>query len=144
MRVPGRSGPSFVLAATVSIAALAAFACNDPARPPEDAAAAAARAGIPSSAPYIRGRVTAATVEGGATLAEATGSVRVETDPSKTSDSPKAVASWSGATTRILRRDGTTVTPDELVRGVTVSVWITGPVLESYPAQVRAVVIVVE
>ena len=127
-----------------AVASLGAFACNDPARLHDPDGAASTITAIPDSAAWIRGVITDASVTGGASLAESSGSVRVEADPSKHDDSPKAVVRWSGDSTRIYRRDGSPATPDELARGVTVRVWITGPVLESYPAQVRARVIVVE
>ena len=129
----------------ITIVALAAFACNDPARPTnEDQAAVAGLVAIPVAAPSIRGVVTSAAGRGGTTVADARGSIRIEataTPPASGYD--KAVVAWD-ASTRIARRDGTPLTADALVQGVTVSAWFTGPVMESYPVQARARLIVVE
>jgi hypothetical protein len=45
---------------------------------------------------------------------------------------------------RVQWRDGRTASRADLVPGRAVSVWITGPVRESYPVQVDATVIVLE
>ena len=126
-----------------SIVALAAFACNDPARPSEPMGDAQLSV-LAGTKPYIRGVITQATVNGGATLDQATGGFRVEEKPGA-EDGAKAGVSWTGATTRIVRRhDGRTATPDELAVGVTVSVWTTGIERRSLPPQVDARLIVVE
>ena len=125
------------------VVALAAFACNDPARPADDAQAAAGLVVIPKSPPSIRGVITSAALDGGSTLAGIRGSVRVESGHPEPGSYDKAVVAWDGST-RIARRDGMPAAPDELAKGVTVSVWFTGPVRESYPVQAVAGVIVVE
>lgn len=130
-----------------AIVALAAFACNDPARPAgEDRAAAAGVIAVPTTAPSIRGVITSVAHQGGSTLADVRGSIRIEAPapaapPATGYD--KAVVTWDGRT-RLARRDGTPATADALAEGVTVSAWFTGPVMESYPVQARARVIVVE
>ena len=129
------------LKAGLFVVALAAFACNDPSRPADNPDIA--HTTIPTAVPDIRGVITSASVTGGASLSESRGRVLVEAVPGEPSGSAKAMVSWTG-TTRIFRRDGTPVTADELAKGVTVSVWFTGPVAESYPVQARARVIVVE
>ena len=48
------------------------------------------------------------------------------------------------ARTAVLRRSGAAATPSDLVVGTPVSVWISGPVLESCPGQVGAKVVVIE
>ena len=126
-----------------SIVALAAFACNDPARPAQDAQATAGLVVIPKTPPNIRGVITSAALQGGSTLADTRGSIRVESGHPDPGSYDKAVVAWDDAT-RIARRDGTPAAPDELAKGVTVSVWFTGPVRESYPVQAVAGLIVVE
>jgi hypothetical protein len=125
-----------------SIVALAAFACNDPARP-ADAPATSGLVVIPKTPPSIRGVITSAAPDGGSTLDGVRGSVRVESGHPEPGSYDKAVVAWDSAT-RIARRDGTPAAADELARGVTVSVWFTGPVRESYPVQAVAGLIVVE
>ena len=125
-----------------SIVALAAFACNEPSRP-ADAQAASGLVVIPRTPPSIRGVITSAALDGRSTLAGIRGSVRVESGHPDPGSYDKAVVAWD-ASTRIARRDGTPAAPDELARGVTVSVWFTGPVRESYPVQAVAGLIVVE
>jgi hypothetical protein len=126
-----------------SIVVLAAFACNDPARPADDVQAATGLVVIPTTAPSIRGVVTSAANGGGSTLAGISGSILVEATARPASGYDKAVVAWD-AETRIARRDGTPVAADELAKGVSVSVWFTGPVRESYPVQAVARLIVVE
>ena len=128
---------------SLSVVALAAFACNDPARASGTDQAAAGLVVIPKTPASIRGVIASAANEGGTTLADARGSVRVESAAPEPGSYDKAVVSWD-ANTRIARRDGTPVTPDELAKGVTVSAWFTGPVRESYPVQAFARLIVVE
>lgn len=127
----------------VTLVALAAFTCNDPARPADGDQAAAGLVVIPATDPSIRGVITSATHQGGSTLADVRGSIRVEAPAPAAGSYDKAVVAWD-AGTRIARRDGTRVTADELANGVTVSAWFTGSVMESYPVQARARLIVVE
>jgi len=128
---------------SLSVVALAAFACSEPARPADVDQAAAGLVLIPKTPASIRGVITSASLEGGTTLAGARGSVRVESAHPEPGSYDKAVVAWDGET-RIARRDGTPATADELAKGVAVSVWFTGPVRESYPVQAFARLIVVD
>jgi hypothetical protein len=84
--------------------------------------------------PYIQGTITATDAR----------SVRVETPgPRLPGREDKAVV-FFGASPDIRWRDGRSASRADLVPGKVVSVWITGPVRESYPVQVDATVIVVE
>lgn len=93
---------------------------------------------IPASAASIAGQITALDRDG-----ERIGTVRVETQPSDSSGSPKAVV-------RISQR--TVVTTPALVGadyndlkvGQRVRVWFTGPVRESYPVQADAGTVVID
>ena len=117
-----------------TIVTLSAFACGDPAHPADDHAASdAARLELPTSAPDIRGTITAVEAR----------RIRVEEVPAEQSGSAKASVAFDDRTP-ILRRAGGRATADALVQGAVVSVWFTGPVAESYPVQARARAIVVE
>lgn len=85
---------------------------------------------IPKTAPAITGLVTAATA----------GTIRVEENPGPSGQ--KLVVHLTG-TTRVLRRNGTTIPPSDIVAGEVASVWFTGPMAESYPPQVTADVVVI-
>lgn len=49
-----------------------------------------------------------------------------------------------GAETELRRADGTPATTADLVIGREITLWITGPIAESYPVQVRAKTIVLK
>jgi hypothetical protein len=106
-------------------------------------AACAPRSGdavTPATAPDIRGTATKVNV------AVEPRTVLVEEQPEETSGSAKAMVKLTEET-RILRRAASEVepaTPGELAVGQTVSVWFSGPVLESFPVQVGAAVVVIE
>jgi hypothetical protein len=85
---------------------------------------------IPSEEPSIRGTITAAGDR----------SVRVEANPADQSGSAKALVRL-GSDTPIRFMDGSPAEQDDLVVGVAVSVWFTGPVAESYPVQASAGVV---
>jgi len=94
----------------------------------------------PATDPDIRGTATKVNV------AVEPWTVLVEEQPEETSGSAKAVVSLT-AETRILRRAGSGVepaAPADLAVGQTVSVWFSGPVMESYPVQATAAVVVIE
>lgn len=92
--------------------------------------------GPPERVPDIRGTITAE---------EADGRIRVEENPNDQSGSNKAVVRITDRTT-LLRRNGSVepATVEELRTGRIVSIWFDGPVLESYPVQAGAQVIVIE
>lgn len=89
-------------------------------------------AGIPKTAPSIRGEITHA----------GPSSIRVEENPGEDSGSAKAEVRLTSAT-RILRRDGTRTDSTELHAGQEVDVWFIGPVAESYPVQANGDVILI-
>ena len=91
------------------------------------------RLAVPAGEPSIRGIVTEVSGE----------SVRIEADPAAASGSAKAVARV-GAGTRVLYRGGEPASLADLTIGHNVSVWFTGPVMESYPVQAAAETIVIE
>ena len=89
--------------------------------------------GIPSEAPYIQGAITSVKE----------GQILVEENAAEASGSAKASLRLTG-TTRILRRTGAAARPSDLRVGQQVRAWVAGPVMESYPAQAVAAVIVME
>ena len=106
-------------AAALLVALVGACASNNPS--------------IPNEAPYITGTITA--IE--------PGSVRIEEVPADSAGSAKAQARKSSETL-VTDRSGSRLTFDSLQVGQRVSAWFTGPIMESYPVQGRARVIVVE
>jgi len=89
--------------------------------------------GIPAEAPYIEGRITA--LENNQIL--------VEANPAETSGSAKASLRLTDSS-RILRHSGAVARPSDLRVRQRLRVWVVGPVMESYPAQAVAAVIVIE
>ena len=92
-----------------------------------------ATASIPRTTPSIIGQVTAITLP----------TIVVEEKPTEPHGSDKAVVRITDAT-QVLRRGGGVMSPTELRVGQLVKVWFTGPVMESYPLQATARVIVIE
>lgn len=88
---------------------------------------------IPEEPPYITGTITAVGL----------GSVRIEEVPADSSGSAKAQAR-TDAGTIVIDRSRNRLTFDSLRVGQRVSAWFTGPIMESYPVQGNARVIVVE
>lgn len=91
------------------------------------------QAALPEEPPYLRGAVTA--------IDDA--EIRVEADPSATAISAKAVLRLTEET-HILWRTGEPADRGDLRLGAVVSVWVSGPVLESYPVQATADTVVIE
>ena len=89
---------------------------------------------IPTSSPDIVGTVTSADGE----------RIRVEENPSDQSGSAKASVRLVKGETRILRRSGAEARPEDIRQGSRVTVWFTGPVMESYPVQAKGGVVVIE
>lgn len=114
------------------IAGLALPAC----RTERDASTAAhdVVAGIPSSPPSVTGTVTEIGSDG---------RIRIEENPSEPSGSQKFVVRLSDGAT-ILTRGGVAMKAGDIAVGSRVSAWLVGPVMESYPAQGTANVIVIE
>lgn len=92
---------------------------------------------IPASPPSIEGRVTAVNRSG-----EGIGSIRVETNPSDESGSPKAVVRILQST-KLLRANARGDFND-LRMGDWVRVWFDGPVAQSYPVQAKGGTVVVD
>lgn len=88
---------------------------------------------IPAGEPAIRGVITA----------KDSSSVRVEANPAEETGSPKAVVRLAPETA-VLYRIGDRGDPEDLTLGHNVSVWFVGPIMESYPVQGTAAVIVIE
>ena len=89
--------------------------------------------GIPSEAPYIQGAIT--------TVKEK--QILVEENAVEVSGSAKASLRLTDST-RILRHSGAAARSSDLRVGQRVRVWVIGPVMESYPVQAMAAVIVIE
>jgi hypothetical protein len=87
----------------------------------------AAERGVPAEDPYIRGTITDVQETG----------FLVEEDPTEVAGSPKAWVQY-GDQTRVLHASGVEAGRTELTEGRQVSVWVVGPVLESYPVQATA------
>ena len=130
-----RSGRARAVALPLLALALLA-GCSDAGRSPGTAGPAEPASGtvpLPADSPYIRGIVTAVD----------SASVRIEADPTSDSGSPKAIARITPSTA-VLFRSGEAVGAEELTVGHLVSVWLTGPIMESYPEQGTASAIVIE
>jgi hypothetical protein len=69
--------------------------------------------------------------------------VRVEERPQDVSGSAKG-AFRVGERTDVRRAAGGRARPEELREGQRVRVWVTGPVMESYPVQATALAVVIE
>jgi hypothetical protein len=99
---------------------------------PSPAADADITAGIPSEAPSIVGEVTVVTLP----------MVVVEENPAEPHGSAKANVRITD-TTQVLRQGEGVVGAAALQVGQKVKVWFAGPVMESYPLQATAGVIVI-
>jgi Protein of unknown function (DUF3221) len=94
----------------------------------------------PATEPDIRGTVTKVNVS------VEPRTVLVEEKPEESAGSPKASVQLTPET-RVLKRAAGEVgraAPEELAVGQTVSVWFSGPVMESYPVQATAATVVIE
>src|SRR5262245_51856604 len=94
----------------------------------------------PASPPDIRGTLTKVNVS------VEPRTVLVEEKPEESAGSPKASVRLTPET-RILKRMAGEVeraAPQDLAVGQTVSVWFSGPVMESYPIQATAATVVIE
>lgn len=92
------------------------------------------RAALPGSPPYLVGVITRVVPPH---------AILVEGRPGEGHREDRAEATVTPRTT-LLWRDGRPASRSDLVRGRAVSLWITGPVLESYPVQVEASAVVLE
>ena len=102
------------------------------------AVACAPNAGpLPNDVPFMSGTVTAI-----GRVAEGW-SVRVEERPQDVSGSTKGVFRV-GERTAVRRASGGAARADDLREGQRVRVWVTGPVMESYPVQAGARLIVID
>jgi hypothetical protein len=117
------------LAAAAALAGATACSPRDGAVPPTSTRTA----DLPDEPPSISGFVTAIGDDG---------RVRIEERPDDHSGYEKAVARIDGA--RIVRRSGAAATAADVAVGQRVSAWFTGPVMESYPVQATASVVVIE
>ena len=89
--------------------------------------------GIPSEAPFIQGAITSLNEK----------QILVEENAAEISGSAKAGLRLTDST-RILRHSGAVARPSDLRVGQRVRAWVAGPVMESYPVQAVAAVIVIE
>lgn len=110
----------------VLLAALIASACS----PTQDSLLSHE---APSTTPSIVGQITAVTRP----------QIVVEENPAESYGSAKAHVQVTDKT-RVSRQDKGAVAGDELAVGQTVKIWFAGPVMESYPVQATAGVIVIE
>lgn len=92
---------------------------------------------IPDEPPFIRGVVTDVRLADGHTV------VLVEERPGIADSGAKAEATL-GRDARVLRHDGSRAGRDALHAGQVIRLWHTGLVLDSYPVQVGARVVVLE
>ena len=102
-------------------------------RSPTEAGISANRASIPDTPPSIVGQITGITLP----------TVMVEENPTEAHGSAKASVRIK-TDTRVVHRQRGSVGSKELKIGQRVKVWFSGPVMESYPAQASAAVIVIE
>jgi hypothetical protein len=94
---------------------------------------------VPGTPPSLTGTITRIESQG-----RNSGQILVEENPDETSGSDKARIKISPAT-HIVRRSGhIAITAGDLRPGQRVSVWYSGPVLESYPVQASALVILLQ
>lgn len=93
---------------------------------------------VPSTAPYMAGRVTSVLQTGTSTI-----SVRIEANPLSPTQGLKAVAAVDGVTLVLLpdRKPGD---QRSLALGQWVRLWFDGPIAESYPVQGTASTIVID
>lgn len=118
----------------VSLAMLMLTGCGPQVGPDAPGIAAGVNInGIPDEAPYIQGAVTS--VEAGQIL--------VEEDAAQASGSAKASLQLTNSTL-IVHRSGVAARSSDLRVGQRVQAWVTGPVMESYPTQGTAAVVVIE
>ncbi len=115
---------------TALLGAVLISACSPTTDPlaPDDASAAILR-----TAPSISGQITAVALP----------MVMVEENPAESHGSDKARVRITEAT-QVLRESEGVVGATELGVGQQVKVWFTGPVMESYPSQATAGVIVID
>jgi len=104
-----------------------------PATPANSAGINSNSKGIPSEAPYIQGAITSV----------AEGLILVEEHAAQAAGSAKASLRLTSST-RILHRSGLAARPSDLRVGQHVQAWVAGPVMESYPTQGTAAVVVIE
>lgn len=112
-----RSIPLFALLALLC-------ACGGPASSPS---------ALPAGPPYITGAITA----------NEQGEIRVEADPGQSYGSDKAMLRLAPGTV-ILWRTGERADQGDLRLGTVVSVWVGGPIMESYPVQATADTLVIQ
>ncbi len=121
-----RACPVSALFFSVLMVAACSPAATDP--PALDVTAA-----LPRTTPSIVGQVTAVALP----------MVAVEENPAEQHGSAKASVRMTNGT-QVLRQGEGVVSATELRVGQRVKVWFTGPVMESYPLQATAGVIVIE
>jgi hypothetical protein len=92
---------------------------------------------LPTEPPFLSGTITSI-----GRVAEGW-TVRVEERPQDVSGSAKAVLRV-GDRTEVRRADGGRARAEDLREGQRVRVWVAGPVMESYPVQAGAQLIVIE
>ena len=116
------------LVSILLFSSLISFGCSPVGTEPSVSDPASA---ITRTAPSIVGQVTAVTLP----------TIVVEEKPTESHGSPKASVRITDGT-QVLRRGGGFMSATELRVGQLVKVWFTGPVMESYPLQATAGVIV--
>lgn len=119
------------------VAALTMAACQAPGPTPAEPSGAIPLAGVsalPAEPPTLRGEITAR---------EADGRLRVEEKPEEEAGSEKALVRLV-EDALVLNSDGSHADAAELTVGRRVAVWFTGPVMESYPVQAAASVVVLD
>ncbi len=116
------------------MAMLVLTGCQPPAGPAATGSSAVLHTtGIPSEAPYIQGAITTVKEE----------QILVEENAAQAAGSAKASLRLTHST-RIVHRSGEAARPSDLRVGQLVQAWVAGPVMESYPTQGTAAVVVIE
>lgn len=101
---------------------------------PADAIPLGSVSALPADPPSLRGEIT---------QVEEDGRLRVEEEPEEEAGSAKAIVRLI-PDALILTSNGSSADAWELRVGSRVAVWFTGPVMESYPVQASASVVVLE
>lgn len=114
-----------IRASFLLVLCLALHGCTPSGEAPEPA--------IPTEPPYISGTITAA----------GDSRIRVEERPEESSGSAKADLRLTPATV-VLWRSGEPAERRDLGLGTRVRVWVSGPIMESYPVQATAGTVVID
>jgi hypothetical protein len=147
-RIEKARGRDALLVVSLTLVCLVLSGCADP-KPP-GTTASGKEPGLPAAEADIRGIITEVErmpqeANGGGSAGERVGVALVEKNPDEETGSQKDSVTVTKAT-KLFERQGQDLTQagfDDLKVGQRARAWYTGPVLESYPRQATARVIVV-